>query len=206
MTPLQERLGELQHCSGCDFDKPRTVEYFYVAVRDEGGGITRLDALCKPCRKAIQRDKYRTKPDWQERHKRAAKEQRARQRKRRRRDPEYDAALRAYGREANRRARERARQAGDSPKLGGPELPVGPLLDVVEPLIEATRAEAVLGDDAEGAVCGLLGITTRTLYRWRAGGKYLYFDVADRAMLALGMELEDVWPVEDLPEWVLASV
>jgi len=80
-------------------------------------------------------------------------------------------------------------------------LPVEPLASLVTSVIEQREADANGERSAVvGTLCESLGISVRTLYRWKHEGTAVPVGVAERALLALEVEFESVWTPEGFPE------
>ncbi len=74
-------------------------------------------------------------------------------------------------------------------------LPVRPLLSVIDEIIEQRKMFYTIGE-----VCADLGIDDRELRRWRTGEcEQVDFNTAERALMAMGRDWEDVWPRQDYP-------
>jgi hypothetical protein len=176
--------------------KPRDEEHFAVFTRHEDGTPRHLDSSCRPCRRAYQRERYRTDPARRANQLAAAR----RQRERIRADPEELERQRARRRvwNATQRRRRKGERVPDGrrpqedrpqgPRWAG-RLPAAPLLELVDALAEREGAETV---------CARLGLSGRTVRAWRNGERgEVRVDVADRALLALGLNW-DVWSEECL--------
>lgn len=88
-------------------------------------------------------------------------------------------------------------------------LPSAPLVALVDQIHERRLVVAGLLDDADGAsvneVCRDLDVSPRTVLRWRSGeAERVRIDVAERLLLAAGVEWHEVYPFDDYAEQFLA--
>lgn len=122
-------------------------------------------------------------------------EQRARYIEKLRQDPKrYEEFLAARRMEYHLRQERKGRKKIDGGHAtGGPELPIGPLLAVVERYLQ--RVDHWNGDDdAEIVALERIGLDPRSLYGWRKGErKAVRFDVVDRVLVRLDLNWFDVY-------------
>lgn len=205
---LGARLVPATHreCAACGKRKRIDRRNFYVARRDDRGRVVRFDATCKPCKRAYQRDRYRTVPEIRAQALAKAEAQREEDQRRREADPQYREARRRQWRAYNRAWKARRAQPDRGKGPSGPPLPAPPLAARIDLMVREQEVGFGTNGTSAEIVCESLGIDARQLYAWRTGEvRAVSFDVADRVLLNANLEATDVWDEADLPEWLTAS-
>jgi hypothetical protein len=87
----------------------------------------------------------------------------------------------------------------------GGTLPAKPLADAIDRLVARDHRQ-LIGDEQSHAeaICGRLGLSTRSLRAWRGERTDVQLDVADRVLLAAGWHWWDVYDAETYGEEVAA--
>lgn len=195
----RRRAATMHTCPHCAVPKRRDADNFYAAVRDrDTGEVVRFDTVCKPCKRAEQRDKYATMPERRERHLAAAQRQRQRLLERRATDPQFDAEWRDRVRRWNATHRHKTEPEPTGPGPGGTKLPALPLAVALERIVAQREVDH---DDPRESVCSAAGIAVQQLTRWGTGTlDAVSFSVADRVLQGLALFWWEVWPERDYPE------
>lgn len=78
-----------------------------------------------------------------------------------------------------------------------PMLPVAPLFDRARKLVDALEEAKLTREEA----CSTAGVAPRLFRQWETGiYATVRFDVADRVLIALGLNWFDVWDPAEYPE------
>lgn len=210
---------DLRRCSRCDAiglrSPVRERSSFYPRSRVEKG---KYEAHCKRCSKrASTRYQQETKAYRVYRARRmekiaqdpellAAHQERQREYNRRYRERHPDRVRRSRRLINERRRIDEAIERGDEvqtqrAKNAGPKLPIGPFREWIEAQIETearwarSRSEPQPEDKAKTIVAGRIGVTSRTLYRYRNELTEVYESVVDAALSRDGRyHLYDLYP------------
>lgn len=215
-----ETFLQMRRCSKCHEVKELDVD-FYVEKRDADGFIAKRTYICNTCATerttalhrqrlldAATADQERAnrlawRRSWRARNRERYRETQRRYKARVKADPVRNARRLEAARIAYRLRAERAgrpfkthqRPQHPPPERRFPRLPAAPLLNAVEKHVKLHGLTEVNAD---------LGVDERAVRRWRKGvdaGKSptTTFNDAERALIALGLNLWDVWPEDEYP-------